>query len=86
MVQTALDKRAGSREKRRLQFEFSGSAYEGLVALKERTGANSFAEVVRDALRLYKWYLTKKEEGYELALLRGNDKGQKDVIEVELLL
>ena len=65
----------------RLQFEFSPDAYKRLKIMRDQAKAASFAELVRSSLRLYEWFLTKHKEGYNIALVRGNEP----VREVELL-
>lgn len=58
---------------RRLQFEFSANAFRQLQETKTKTDAASYAETVRDALRLYEWYLAQKEAGYEIGLLKDGE-------------
>src|SRR5689334_10636035 len=48
-------------EAKRMQFEFSPEAVERLNYMKERTDASSYAEIVRDALRLYEWFIKQDE-------------------------
>lgn len=67
-------------ERRRLQLDFSSEAYERLDQIKERTRARSNGDVVRDALRLYEWYLEQKDKGLRLQLSDG-----EVVREVELI-
>jgi len=43
------------KQKERVQFEFSLDSLQQLDNIKEKTGANTRAEVVRNALRLYDW-------------------------------
>jgi ribbon-helix-helix CopG family protein len=45
----------------RVQFDFSPNALKRLDDLKERSGATSRAETIRDALSLYEWFI--KEVG-----------------------
>lgn len=47
------------REKERLQFDFTSEAVTRLDNLRELSGASSRAEVVRNALRLYEWFMTE---------------------------
>lgn len=61
---------------RRLQFEFSPDAYARLERMKEETDASSFAELVRNALRVYDWVKQKERDGYELALMKDNETVQ----------
>jgi len=49
--------------------------------MRERAGVKSAAEVAKNALRLYDWYLERKGEGFQLLIAKG------DVVKhVELLL
>ena len=59
-----------ARPRHRLQFEFSADVYERLATMKDKAGAVSFAELVRDALRVYEWLLDQEKEGYDLALVK----------------
>lgn len=45
--------------KQRVQFDFSPEALQRLEDLKERTDATTKAEVVRNALKLYEWFVTQ---------------------------
>ena len=68
----------GNITKRRLQFEFSAEAYEELLRMKKEHQAQSFAELVRNALRLYDWFKKQQNLGYELGLVK-DDKVVKEV-------
>lgn len=57
---------------RRLQLDFSTAAFERLKAIVLKAGESSNADVVRNALRLYEWYLDRKQEGYSLQLVKGD--------------
>lgn len=59
-----------AKPRHRLQFEFSADTYERLAHMKGKAGAASFAELVRDALRVYEWLLDQEKEGYDLALVK----------------
>jgi hypothetical protein len=45
--------------KQRIQFDFSPDALRRLEELKEKTDASTKAEVVREALKLYEWFVTQ---------------------------
>lgn len=64
----------------RVQLDFSSEAFEKLVEIKKKSGATTNAEVIRNALRLYEWFLQKRSENYKLQI-------EKDdvVKEVELM-
>ena len=68
-------------QKHRLQFDLTPEALEELDALKDAVGAATRAELLRNALRLYAWFMEKRQEGYDLELRKG-----KDVKEVEVLV
>lgn len=51
---------------KRITFEFPGPAHERLDALKAKTEAVSYAEVVKNALRLYEAMIKEAEEGGHL--------------------
>lgn len=45
--------------KQRVQFDFSADALKRLEAMQERLDNPTKAEVVRNALKLYEWFITK---------------------------
>lgn len=63
----------------RLQIDFSPEAVKRVVALRERVHAKSNAEVVRDALRLYEWFLDQQQEGLRIQLVN-KDNVVKEVV------
>jgi hypothetical protein len=52
----------------RVQLEMPPQAMERLQRLKERTEAASYAEVIRNALRLYEAMVAEAEQGREFAI------------------
>jgi hypothetical protein len=60
--------------RRRVQIDFSPAAYARLDSIRERSDAQSNAETVRNALRLYDWFLRQREEGYEVRLVKGDEE------------
>ena len=54
----------------RVQLEMPPQAMERLQRLKERTEAASYAEVIRNALRLFEALVEEHEKGAEFALKR----------------
>ena len=54
----------------RVQFDFTAEGYKRLLRLKERAEAQTNAEVVRDALRLYEWFLARKSEGHKICIVK----------------
>jgi len=57
-----------------LQFRFSPDAVERLDSLKSKNYFSTRAEVIRNALRLYEYFIEKSEEGYTVQLVRGEEK------------
>jgi metal-responsive CopG/Arc/MetJ family transcriptional regulator len=47
------------KEKERVQFDFSPEALQRLDKIKEETGAKTRAETVRNALRIYEWFVNE---------------------------
>lgn len=56
----------------RVQFDVSSKSMERLVALKEKIEANSYAEVVKNALRLYEALITEADNGSQF-LVKSKD-------------
>ena len=46
--------------RQRLQLDFSSEAYQRLEELRKKADARSNADVVRNAIRLYEWFLEQK--------------------------
>ena len=67
--------------RQRVQLDFTPEALERLREIKELAGAKTNAEVVRNALRLYEWFLRQKKENYTIQLVKDNW-----VKEVEIIL
>jgi hypothetical protein len=80
MVEPGADDSIGMTERvegqgrRRVQIDFSPAAYARLDSIRERSDAQSNAETVRNALRLYDWFLRQREEGYEVRLVKGDEE------------
>jgi hypothetical protein len=56
----------------RVQLEMPPQAMERLTRLKEKTEAASYAEVIRNALRVFEALLDEHEKGAEFSLKRAN--------------
>ena len=70
-----------SQSRYRLQLDFSQREHKRLLKLREKFDAQTNAEVVRNALVVYEWYLDGKERGAVIRITEG------DVIkDIELLL
>ena len=60
----------GERTTTRVQLEMPPQAMERLQRLKEHTEAASYAEVIRNALRLFEALVAEHEKGAEFSLKR----------------
>ena len=60
----------GERSTTRVQLEMPPQAMERLQKLKDRTEAASYAEVIRNALRLFEALVDEHEKGAEFSLKR----------------
>jgi Arc/MetJ-type ribon-helix-helix transcriptional regulator len=60
----------------RVQLELPESSMERLKALKDKTEAASYAEVIRNSLRLYEALIGEAERGNEV-LIRSPDGAEK---------
>ena len=57
----------------RVQLDFSSQAYERLGQLRHKAEAPSNAAVVRDALRLYEWFLEVKAKKGKIQVVEGDE-------------
>jgi hypothetical protein len=73
--------RTGTSERQRLQLDFSSEAFERLAHIRELAGARNNAEVVRNALRVFEWFLEQKRANHKIQVVTDSS-----VKEVELLL
>jgi hypothetical protein len=62
----------GERTTTRVQLEMPPQAMERLTKLKERTEAASYAEVIRNALRVFEALMDEHEKGAEFQLKRAD--------------
>lgn len=79
-MDTNLAQKPAGGEKRRLQFDFSAETIERVEAMKKAAGANTYAQVVNNALRLYEWFLAQQREGRAIMVRDG-----KKVKEIEFM-
>jgi hypothetical protein len=63
---------AGDRATTRVQLEMPPQAMERLQKLKDRTEAASYAEVIRNALRLFEALVEEHAKGSEFSLKRAD--------------
>ena len=64
----------GKKGKERVQLDFSADSLERLEQLKERVGASTRAEVIRQALRLYEWFINETEPDSTILILDREDE------------
>jgi len=64
--------RGPERETTRVQLEMPPQAMERLTRLKEKTEAASYAEVIRNALRVFEALSEEHEKGSEFSLKRSD--------------
>lgn len=57
-------------ESKRIQFEFPPEAVDRLDRIKRETGAGSYAELVRNALRVYEWVLEVEKQGFDVGVVK----------------
>jgi len=62
----------GERTTTRVQLEMPPQAMERLQRLKEKSEAASYAEVIRNALRVFEALVDEHEKGAEFSLKRAN--------------
>lgn len=62
----------GGRTNTRVQLEMPPQAMERLQRLKEKSEAASYAEVIRNALRLYEALVDEHESGSKFSVKRAN--------------
>ena len=65
--------------KQRVQFDFSPEALKRLEDLKEHTDASTKAEVIRNALKIYEWFVTQIDPEYVIEV---QDKEGKTVFRI----
>lgn len=70
----------GENTKHRVQFDFTAAAYEKLVKLKDRQGASSYADVVRNALQIYEWILNQRDDGWTFRLARNDEEKEVQLV------
>ncbi len=67
-------------KRRRLQIDFAPEAHERLVRIRERSEAATNAEVVRNALRLYDWFLEQRARNSRIQLVEGDTVKEIEVL------
>lgn len=72
-------KEAETLEHHRVQLDFSPESYQRLLEIQKRAGAESKAELIRDALRIFDWLLTQRDAGKSLKLVTSS--GEEELVE-----
>jgi hypothetical protein len=67
------------RERKRVQLDFTPAAYERLRRIRVAAEAQTNAEVVRDALRLYEWLIEEVKIKKVTLQITGEDGKTKEV-------
>jgi hypothetical protein len=67
--------------RQRVQLEFTPEAIQRLQQIKALANASTNAEVVKNALRVYEWFLNQRNNHYKLQLVKDDQ-----VKEVEIVL
>ena len=73
------------KRKERLQFDFTLEALERLDKLKEKSGAATRAETIRNALRAYEWIVNELDPDSTITVTKGEDE-IKSKLKGQLLL
>ncbi len=80
-------KRTKNLRRVRVQLDFSPEAAKRLDEIKEKAGAKSRAETVKNGLRLYEWFLDHKDKDPRVLLTEKGKDGEEDkTAVVELVL
>ncbi len=58
----------------RVQFILTNEAYEQLREIRERSGLSTNTELFRKAIHLFGWLMSHRREGWELQLVRKDEK------------
>jgi hypothetical protein len=66
--------------RQRVQLEFAPGAFVRLHEIKQLANASTNAEVVRNALRLYEWFLKQRAEGYKHQLVKDNQVKEVEIV------
>ena len=79
-MEVPSDPDASGKHRHRLQIDFSPEAYERLMRIRERSEAATNAEVVRNALRLYDWFLDQRTRNSRLQMVEGDTVKEIEVL------
>lgn len=62
------------KRKERLQLDFTVEALERLDKIKEKSGAATRAETIRNALRAYEWVVNELDPDSTITVSKGSDE------------
>jgi len=79
MVTLQSKRKGSSQPKQRVQFDFSPEALQRLEDLKEHVDASTKAEVVRNALKIYEWFVTQVDPN---AVIEVKDQQDKTIFRI----
>jgi hypothetical protein len=65
---------AESREKQRLNFDFSAERVEELKQLLDEAGGGTMKDLINNALTLLEWSITETKKGNEIAAVNEQDQ------------
>jgi hypothetical protein len=71
---------SGESKTQRVQIEFSPEAANRLREIKQLADATSNADVLRNALRFYDWFLRQQQDGWNLQLRRGDAIREVEIV------
>jgi phage terminase large subunit-like protein len=77
---TAAEEEQKESPRHRLQLDFSPEAYSRLLEVRRKSDARTNAEVVRNALRVYEWFLEQKQNKYKLQLVKGDTLKEVEIV------
>jgi hypothetical protein len=67
-------------DRQRVQIEFTPEVSARLREIKQMAGVKTNADVVRNALRLFDWFLKQRQGGWQLQLVKGDTVREVEVI------
>ena len=73
-IETKEKQNRDSKLKERVQLEFTPESIQRLERMRNRAGANTRAEVIRNAIRLYDWFISETEPDTTITLTDANGK------------
>lgn len=65
---------------KRIQLLFSQAAYAELEEIRHQAKLANRSDVIRNAVRLYKWYMDQMQDGYSLQLEKDNRVKQVELL------